>query len=546
MLNRLKLRQDQQKNKSVFFCLLLIFLADCMVYFAGGAHSGFTQLLYLPIIISAVEFNVAGSTAIAFTAGLSLGPLMPEYTATGIPQRPADWILRTIFFLLAGWLVHFIVQKIKVENELRIKKAYGHVTTGYPNSNKLRIDTNEWIRKSESFSLILFKLANFDQICSYMGRSTEALCIHEIITVIKEHFGNSPIYSIHTNELIVALHETDTETACLKAKEVIKQLKKPVILEGMPVNLALKCGVTSFPLHGSTADELLYQIRITANQADTEAGDICSCKETEKQLSKQKCDLIQALYEAIKNNRFSILYQPKVSLSTNEVIGVEALLRWNDGQNRPIRPSEFIKVAEDAGLISEITKIVIKNAVSQIKKWKEEGTEVKVAINISSNDIRDNSIVDFTKDCLQANQIDALMLEFELTERTIIQNESQAEHLLNEIKALGIKISLDDFGTGYNSLLHLINLPIDYIKIDKLFIDNIYDIHRPLVKNIINLAHDLGKEVIAEGAETEDQIKILRSLNCDSVQGYYFSKPLEPRDIKNFVAGFGPTKIKQC
>lgn len=229
----------------------------------------------------------------------------------------------------------------------------------------------------------------------------------------------------------------------------------------------------------------------------------------------------------------------EINLENNEIIGFEALLRWKSDRWGMMNPGKFIKIAEDAGIISEITKWVIKNVIDQLTKWKENGIQTKVAINISSEDLRDDTLIEYTKECLKASPIDSTMLEFELTERTIVENEKQVGHLLNKIKDSGIKTSLDDFGTGYNSLIHLSKLPIDYIKIDKIFIDNLNNMRdKVIIKGTIDLIHGLGREVIVEGVETAEQVDVLGNMDCDNIQGYYFSKPLPPEEVKQYILNF--------
>lgn len=227
-----------------------------------------------------------------------------------------------------------------------------------------------------------------------------------------------------------------------------------------------------------------------------------------------------------------------MSLENNELVGVEALLRWNDSEFCNIPISHVIKIAEDAGFITQITKWVIKNAVAQLKKWQEEGIEINIAINLSSRDLNDSSIVEFTRECLDSFQIEPSLLEFELTERSIIEDEDKVFYILNEIKNMGIKVSLDDYGTGHNSLKYISNLlfKFNYIKIDKLFIDDIInENNRILIEGIIRAAHKFGIEVIAEGVESEEQLNILKAIECDIVQGYYYSKPLAPIELNNFI-----------
>ena len=522
---------------SICFILILIFVADYIVYLTGGTKFAFTHLMYIPIIISAFVFDIKGAVGAAFLGGIILGPLMPVNVSEGIMQEPSGWILRTSSFVIIGLVIGFLFQRIKMDKEIQIKKSFINTITGFPNASKLKLDLNEMINKQKSFSLIIFKIINLDHINRYIDYSIGEKSLFKAIEILSNLVDKDNIYSIFTNEFAVTMWGCSIEGAYLKAKEFLDYFKEPVLIDGVPVNLVIKVGISNYPLHGKEENDLFKKMGRTLDQEEFDGNEIAIYESSISQKNKEKYETVVSIYDAIKNDRFTIAYQPIINLKRNEVKGVEALLRWNNSKN--MNPGEFIKIAEDAGIISEITRWVIKNAIDQLKKWQEEGIKTKISINISSKDLKDDSIIEYTADYIKVSQIEPTLLEFELTERVIVENENKVEYLLNRIKNIGIKISLDDFGTGYNSLVHLVKLPIDYLKIDKFFMDNIKDIHhRFLIKGIINLAHNLGKEVIAEGVETEGQLKLLNNMSCDSIQGYYFSKPLPPDELKEFILNF--------
>lgn len=235
---------------------------------------------------------------------------------------------------------------------------------------------------------------------------------------------------------------------------------------------------------------------------------------------------------------FKLVYQPKIQMSNKEVIGVEALLRLKENPDNRLSIGTLISIAEDAGFINEITKWVIKTSIAQIREWKDLGLDVNVSINLSAKDIIDNTIIYYTKECLFEYDIEPSKIEFELTERSIINDLDRAYKVLKDSKDLGIKISLDDYGIGHNSLVYLVDSAFlyDYIKIDKGFIDNIANPqNQSLIKGIIDTAHILNTSVVAEGVETIEQVEILNKIGCDIIQGYYYSKPIQPNEIVSFL-----------
>jgi EAL domain-containing protein (putative c-di-GMP-specific phosphodiesterase class I) len=248
-------------------------------------------------------------------------------------------------------------------------------------------------------------------------------------------------------------------------------------------------------------------------------------------------DLV-SLFHALQNDKFTLVYQPKIDIQTNELTGVEALIRWNDSNHNNMSISELIKRAEDAEFINQITKWVIRNVAEQLKIWKEEGLDISVSINLSSRDLSDETFIDYVDEYITKNEIDPDCIEFELTERSIILNEDLTSEELKKLKSIGIKLSLDDYGTGYNSLKYLLGFVgvFDYLKIDKIFIDNILkDESFIIVECIIKFAHGLGMKIIAEGVETIEQSELLKNMGCDIIQGYYYSKPLSPDELEQFM-----------
>nr|WP_319489654.1 EAL domain-containing protein [uncultured Caproiciproducens sp.] len=531
----------------IFSILLLIFIIDNIVYITGETSLSYSHMMYIPIILSAFLLGIKGSVGTAVLSGLTLGPLMPDGVYEGMRQDPSSWIIRTVFFIIIGLIIGLSFDRIKMDKENQIKKSYEHITTGYQNSNKLRLDLNEMIKKQMKFTLVAFRIVNFDHVNRYVDYKIGEKSAMEVLEGLSGLFGRGNIYSMYTNEMIVIMRECNIEDAYANAKKFLNNFDEPIFVDGLPVGLVIKGGIANFPLHGKEVNDLFEKISKTLDHGAFDKNGVSIYENSIAQKIKENYDTAVLLYDAVKHDKLTIVYQPKINLQRNEVIGVEALLRWNNGAKGKMSPGEFIKIAEDAGIINDITKWVIKNVIDQLKKWQNEGIKIKVAINISSKDLKDDSIIGYTIDHIKEKQIEPTMIEFELTERTIVENENRLEHFLNRLKDIGIEISLDDFGTGNNSLIHLVSLPIDFIKIDKVFIDNINDLHnKALVDGIINLAHNLGMKVIAEGVETKEQIEILSNMNCDNIQGYYFSKPLTPEKTKEFIVNFGKEQPLEC
>jgi EAL domain-containing protein (putative c-di-GMP-specific phosphodiesterase class I)/GGDEF domain-containing protein len=409
------------------------------------------------------------------------------------------------------------------------KKVYENPDTGLPNINNLIIDLNGLIEEHplESFTVVGFKYENMDQINRYVGWEIGKKSLQYILNNASESFREYSLYYVYLNEFVIVLPNVDVFSAIEKGKTFVEKIEEIKQIEGVPVNFDLNFGVVNFPLHGKNSGAILQKLGITFEQDKNSNRNI----------------IMNGFSEALKEDRLTLNYHPKIDLKRNKVIGVEGLLRWKDFDEKNIGITELIKMIEDAGFGSELTKWVAKSAIKQLKEWHGLGLDISVSMNLCSKDLNDNFLVHYTQKLIKRYEVDPAYFEYELTERILIENGGTAANLLNEFKDIGLKISIDDYGTGYNSLMNIIKLPLDYIKIDKYFIDNITDSQgKKLVEDIINLIHNLGKEVCAEGVETKEQLALLREMGCDYVQGYYYSKPLLPEEVEKFVLNMNEGK----
>lgn len=347
---------------------------------------------------------------------------------------------------------------------------------------------------------------------------------------------NRTVYSIYANEFAVILPGSSMENAQILGKQFLEKTLEPFLIDQFKIGLLIKGGGVSFPLQAKDSHEMINKAGMVLDQATGEIG-LYVYDDILEQKSKNQSELVPDLLHAIQYEEFSLVYQPKGSLNFDKTMRAEGLLRWNHPTRGQISPGEFIKIAEETGLIGEITKWVIKNVIDQKEKWKQAGLEVKVALNISPKDLNNGSVINYLIEMIEKKGLDLSLLELELTERDILENIEMVIPLFNDFRKRGIKIALDDYGTGYTSLVNLFRLPMDYIKVDKSFIDRITDpSYRLAVEQIIEIAHKMKKEVIAEGVESKEQVNILRDLGCDYIQGYYLSKPLSPDELIQFYS----------
>ncbi len=318
------------------------------------------------------------------------------------------------------------------------------------------------------------------------------------------------------------------------AQALLDDLETPIEFDGDPIRLRATIGITLYPEDGDNTEKLLQKAEQTMTLAKSRSrnryqfyvASIDSEMRARRELEKD-------LSEALKRNEFHLVYQPQVDYRQNRITGVEALIRWKHPQGKLVPPDLFIPLAEQNGSIIEIGKWVLDQACSQLRQWHAEGyTGLRVAVNLSTVQLRHPQLPQMIGELLQKHQLPAETLELEVTETGLMEDIDAAAHNLHSLRRSGALIAIDDFGTGYSSLSYLKSLPLDKIKIDKSFVQDIgQDEGATIVRAVIQLGKSLGMTVIAEGVETPEQEAYLIAEGCQEGQGYYYSKPLPARDL---------------
>ena len=346
-------------------------------------------------------------------------------------------------------------------------------------------------------------------------------CIKETDTVAR--FGNDEFAVLQT-------HIEGTKDVVETIGSLSQVLKFSFDLNGQELFATASVGVSLFPLDGQDSQTLLKNAGAALYKAKTSGGANYQFYTADMHaMASRRLALETNLRRAIHNEEFLIHYQPRVSVDSLEITGVEALVRWQHPQLGLISPGEFIPLAEDTGLIVPIGEWVLRNACLQNRRWQDQGfAPIHMAVNISARQFHEQDVIETVIRTLDETGLAPEYLELELTESSIMKNADLAADVLIRLKRMGINISIDDFGTGYSSLASLKRLPIDALKIDQSFVrDATTDPDdAALVMAIITLAHNLRLKVIAEGVETEEQLRFLHLLRCDEIQGFLFSKPL--------------------
>ncbi|MEW9671359.1 EAL domain-containing protein [Ammoniphilus sp. 3BR4] len=320
------------------------------------------------------------------------------------------------------------------------------------------------------------------------------------------------------------------------AEKMVHALEKPFVLENREILIDIHMGICIYPVGSQDVETLMRNAENAMYRAKENRGEnIQFFTPILHEQAYEPFSLQRDLQKALTCDELSLHYQPRVNIDSKQAVSAEALLRWKHAEKGWIAPAEMIPAAEESGLILEVGKWVVQTVCKQNKRWQDAGySPLRIAVNISVKQLQNSGFVDMICDILVETGLDAQWLELEVTESCMIENVQETMCKIEQLKSMGLKISIDDFGTGYSSLSYLKCFPIDFLKIDRSFITHITSdtADQAITATIIDLARNLQVNVVAEGVETEDQLKILGELGCDEIQGYLYSPPVPAEEFK--------------
>jgi diguanylate cyclase (GGDEF)-like protein len=429
--------------------------------------------------------------------------------------------------------------------------------TGLPNrlmfKEYLSLSATQARRNSQGMSILFMDLDNFKRVNDTLGhqigdklleaiadRLSQQLREMDVLSRPVEEDATTMIARLAGDEFIILLPGTaGPEESEKVARRIIDSLVEPFVIYKQEIHISGSIGIALYPTDGTTADELLKNADIAMYHAKNLGRNNFQYYSSE--LNKalvEKLEIESRLRRAVENNELELHYQPQMDLASGRICGVESLLRWHDPELGQVPPDKFVAVAEEFGLIVQISEWVIYEACRQARQWLDIYPEpVTMSINISAVHFNGYNLESVIAEALQATDLDPKYLELELTETSILEDPRQAISMLNRFKEMGLHVSLDDFGTGYSSLSYLMKLPLDKLKIDQSFIRELGQSASgtSIVSAIIAMAHSLGLSVIAEGVEEESHVELLREMKCDILQGYHIARPMPARKVENMI-----------
>jgi len=397
----------------------------------------------------------------------------------------------------------------------------------------------EAVDRGSQAAILFIDLDKFKQVNDTFGHHAGDLLLLEVAKRLRQCTRPDDVLSrLGGDEFIVLLpHLSDLQIVETIAKRIREALCQPFFFNRQPMHLSASIGISLFPAHGTDAEILVQHADLAMLRVKEEGKNNCRLFTPELlEQADRKRTLEKLLHQAIERDELQLHYQSKICMETGRIVGMEALLRWVHPELGPISPQEFIPIAEETGLISAIGKWVLKTACSQNKSWQDAGYyPISVAVNLSPIQFDQDDLVTTIEQVLRESQMEPRWLELEITESIAIQNINTVVEKLQALRRMGIRIAIDDFGTGYSSLSYLKRFPVDALKIDKSFVQDITsDANIPTA--IIAMARSLRLTVTAEGVETVEQLQLLRQLRCDFLQGYLFSRPLPTDAFEQMLA----------
>jgi len=522
----------------------------------ASALEAFERLRNTLILLAALSLalSIAGSVAVARNITRPLEALASaaariehgDYVEPVSVQR-ADEI-----GVLASSLNH--MRSGIADRERRILKlAYEDPLTDLANRSRFSIELERAITLAAAdqrkLTMFMMDLDRFKYVNDTLGHSVGDHVLREVSQRLQRTVKSAEcIARLGGDEFAILVRHDADENFADTARAIITALEAPIFFEGQPLDVGTSIGIAHYPEHGRDAQTLVRNADIAMYAAKRDKTGFATYEQHYDSSQQEHLSLLGELRRAVERNELRLYYQPKVSLHSSHVSAVEALIRWEHPTRGLVPPVQFIPFAEHTGYIKLLTRWVIREAVRQCGEWLREGLTLQVSVNISARDLMNRELPELVAELLAEHDVTPGLLCLEITESGFMEDPNHAQKVLDRLSELGVKLSIDDYGTGYSSLSYIMKLPVQELKIDQSFISRMASDPEisTIVRSTIDLGHNLGLQVVAEGVEDVAAWNLLRSLGCDDAQGYFMSKPLEPRALASWIrANAGTFDSKQ-
>jgi diguanylate cyclase (GGDEF)-like protein/PAS domain S-box-containing protein len=380
-------------------------------------------------------------------------------------------------------------------------------------------------------ALLLMDLDRFKEVNDTFGHHFGDVLLKQVAFRLRNQLHvDDTVARLGGDEFAIVLTSAlDPNAVAMTARRVLNSLQQPFVVEGQVLEVGASIGIALYPQHGSDARTLMRRADVAMYATkQSNAGFTFHERDEPESRVPDQLSLIVEMRTAIERDEFELYYQPKRHLHSGLITRVEVLVRWNHPRRGLLMPVSFVPIAERTGLIKPMTDWILDKALQQCREWQDAGAPIHVAVNVSAKSLLEETLPSKVQAVLDKWNIDPRFLKIEITESSIMADPAHALAIMSMLQSMGVRLSVDDFGTGYSSLTHLRELPIDEIKIDKSFVTGMLtsDADAAIVRTVIDLAHNLGKQVCAEGVEDAETMQRLEEMGCDLAQGYFISRPV--------------------
>jgi diguanylate cyclase (GGDEF)-like protein len=445
---------------------------------------------------------------------------------------------------LAGAFQHMQQGIAEREQQVRYQASHDGLT-GLPNRARA-IEALEAVisRRAQSggcCAVLVLDLNRFKEINDTLGHGFGDQVLVEVAKRLQLAVRQDDLVArLGGDEFLVLMERVEPDYAPGRATGLLQYLRTPLDLPATRINLDASLGLVLYPEHGNDAQTLLRRADIALYEAKASRQGVVVYQPGHDETHLHQLTLMSELRRSIERSELSLKFQPKIELSSGKVLHAEALLRWNHPTLGAVRPDEFIPLAEQSGFIRDISRYVLEESLRQNRAWLAAGLDIGVAVNLSAMDLMDADLADFIYARLAQHKVPPSQLILELTESALMGDVNYAIRMLLRLRAGGVRIAIDDFGTGYSSLAQLKRMPVDELKIDKSFVMQMTEgsDDAVIVRSTIELGHNMGLKVIAEGVENEQSLALLRKYGCDMVQGYFYSPPIGADELFDWHRSF--------
>jgi len=487
------------------------------------------------------------SIAASFAIALGITRPLSELAVAALRIRRGDYVSPVAvervdeIGVLASSLNHMREGIAQREEEI-LRLAYQDPLTDLPNRSKfndrLRLAIESAAISGERLSILVMDLDRFKYVNDTLGHGVGDHCLREVARRLPQLLRASDcVARLGGDEFAILLPMSRAERVTTVVKKIIEALEQPILYQEQPLDVGTSIGIAHYPDHGVDAVTLMRNADIAMYVAKRNKTGYAVYDPNYDTTQQEHLSLLGELRRAVEQRELRLYYQPKVSFSRATVNAVEALLRWDHPTRGVVPPAHFIPFAEHTGYIKVLTRWVLEEAIRQCGAWRRDGLTLRVSVNVSARDLMNRDLPDLVSGLLADHKVPADLICIEITESGFMEDPAHAQKVLDRLAALGVHLSIDDYGIGYSSLSYIMKLPVDELKIDRSFISKM--ITNPevstIVRSTIELGHNLGLKVAAEGVENAAEWNLLARLGCDQAQGYFMSVPLPPEQLTEWL-----------